>query len=200
VLKRTSKLVVAATTAIVAIMAFGPAAYAAGTGSVTPSTNLTDGQSVSVSYSGMQANGQAFISECNNDQGTDFDLFADCSFLSLTQGDIDASGNGSKNFTVKKNPTELADGDVDWRCDASGTPTGQLDANNIRVFSTCRIRVTDGDYGTTTNAFFRDISFASAPDPVVPEAPLAVLLPLGAVAVAGAAFFVLRNRKPTLSA
>ena len=198
-LKRPWKAAFVIVTTVVAVVMLGSAAYAAGSGTVTPNTGLTD-QDVTVAYSGMAPNGQAFISQCNNDQGTDFDLLADCSFLSLKQGDIDASGNGSKVFPVKKNPTELADGDVDWRCDASGTPTGQLDANNIRVFSVCRIRVTDGDYATTTNAFFRDITFAGEPEPVVPEAPYAILLPLGAVAVAGAAFMVLRNRKPALSA
>ena len=185
-----------------AVVTLGAPAFAAHT--VTPSTNLTNNQSVSVSFSGLPAFATATIMQCNNDQGLAFSVLDDCAFNAFLPANADASGAGSESYIVEKEPNGYADGDVNWKCDTTGDATGSVVVTGptggpVRVFSTCRIRVVSGVATGADNESFQNISFATAPDPVVPEAPFAALLPVGAVAVLAGGYLIVRGRKPALN-
>jgi hypothetical protein len=202
VLKKTKRTVFGVFLAAFAVLAISGTAFAAHT--VTPSENVTDGQQVTVSVTGLPANATAHVQQCNNDTGTDFDPVADCSFNGLRVLLLDASGAGTlTDFVVRQEPIGYADGDVDWKCDPTGAPDGSVSvaapAGTARVYSVCRIRVVEAPFTEQNNQSFQNISFASGtePEPVVPEAPLVVLLPLGGIALLGGAYFVLRGRNAT---
>lgn len=199
VFKRTKQLVVGAATTATGVLMLSSAAFGAHT--VTPSTNLTDGQLVTVSITGLPATSTANIIQCNNDQGAAFDVGVDCAPLSLTQEVMNASGAGTKQFAVKQEPQGYLDGDVNWRCDPTGTADGSTTiigpvGDPVRVFSVCRIRVNSGSFTASTDESFQDITFASGPGTEVPEAPYAVLFPIAGAAVAGGAYLILRGRRP----
>jgi hypothetical protein len=205
VLKKTKRTVFGVFLAAFAVLAVGAPAFAAHT--VNPSSNLSDGQQVTVSVTGLPASGTAHVQQCNNDTGTDFDPVADCSFFGLRVLLLDGSGAGTlTDFVVRKEPLGYADGDVDWKCDPTGAPDGSVTvaapAGTARVYSVCRIRVVEAPYTEQNNQSFQNISFASAvePEPVVPEAPFAILLPVAGVAVLAGAYFVLRGRGPATAA
>ena len=94
------------TSGIVGVLAFASAASATGTLSVSPTTGLTNGQSVTVTASAYPASAAGAVLECNSDAAQPTVLFAgnaipvSCSnpFSSLHQ--TDASGNLSTTFAV----------------------------------------------------------------------------------------------------
>jgi hypothetical protein len=204
--KHSKRMLAGVFLSVLVVLGFSSAAMAAG--NYTPSSPLTPNAqgkaTVTVNWTGMAQNQPVIIEQCNN-VNAGFELLNDCTFLSLILVNGTANGEGNTTFTVSKVQDGWEDLSRPWVCDPSGTPdgSGPLDAEGRQVFSTCRIRVTDESRETTTRQFFLPFQFGQGepePEPVVPEAPFAVLLPLGAVAVAGGAFFVLRNRKPALGA
>lgn len=56
---------------------------------------------------------------------------------------------------------------------------------------------TAGDVSSGTNLYFTKLAAAVSPSPSVPEAPLAILLPLAALAVAGGLWLRARRASPS---
>ncbi len=87
--------------------------------SITPSTNLSGGNTVTVSWSGFAANGTPSLVQCNNSPSTGAGG-ADCEFLTL-QVASDASngaGTGSDTFTVRDSAGLASlNSRTDVRCD-----------------------------------------------------------------------------------
>ncbi len=179
------------------------AAFAA-TGTVTPGTVSENGQRVRVAWSGLGAGKPVFIQQCNNDTGAAYDQFVDCSLISAQErngtkyngagsgatGATDASGD-NPDYPVFTGP-EIT-GDLGWGCGPQGTPEGTL-VDGVKLYNPCRIRVTDSSLNTMTNEFFLPISFQAGPAPVIPEAKVAALLPVGGALILGTAFLVVRRR------
>lgn len=199
--KFPTKAIGGAAFAAAAVLTMGAPAFAAHT--VTPNNNLTDNQAVTVSFSGLPAFATATLMQCNNDQGLAFNVLDDCAFNAFLPSNADSNGAGSDSYVVQKEPSGYLDGDVNWKCDITGDTTGTVTAagpaGTVRVFSTCRIRVVSGNPTGADNESFQNITFAAETQPVIPEAPFAALLPLGAVAVLGGGYLIVRNRKPALN-
>ncbi len=161
-------------------------------GSVTPQGGtFTDGQTITVSGGPgtVAASSQVIVSLCaNTNSGVAFDPFNDCDFLSAANfaDPANADGSFSDFFTI-----------ID--------PAGF----DCTAALPCRLRINTGifaDVGdqafipgfvvgapvvtTTTTA---PTTTTTAPDPVVPEVPLNVLIPLGGAAAMGGAYFLVRR-------
>ncbi|MGZ4677538.1 MAG: neocarzinostatin apoprotein domain-containing protein [Acidimicrobiia bacterium] len=163
-------------------LVMAPPAGAAGTVTVTPSSNLTDGTSVTVSWTGLTPNGTPSIVQCK-DAPTTGASGADCEFLTLQVASdaSDASGHGTDTFVVH---------------DTTG-----LQALNSRTGVLCdsshagAILVLDNPNDVTTGAYKQITCTGSGTQ--VPETSFVWALPLGAAAVIGGAFFLhRRNRRP----
>jgi hypothetical protein len=186
-----------------AVVTMAAPAFAAHT--VTPQTGLTAGQGVDVTVT-LPGQASFWIGQCNNDQGPDFDSTFDCDLIGAYNRNLDAAGNRTLTgatapynaFVVRK--VQL-DPDADWACDTTGTTDGAtvVDGAGRRVYSTCRIRVWTGDKTGAENQSFQNITFAGDSQPVVPEAPFAALLPVGAVAVLAGGYLIVRGRKPAMN-
>lgn len=70
---------------------------AAGSVTVTPDTGLTDGATVTVSWTGRTPNFSPVIEQCN---AAPTNPATDCDFLTVTVSDTNASGAGSDTFVV----------------------------------------------------------------------------------------------------
>jgi hypothetical protein len=170
----------AAIVGFIALVAAAPAG-AVGSVTVTPSTNLADGTSVTVSWTGLTPNGTPSIVQCK-DAPTTGASGADCEFLTL-QVATDASnaaGAGSDTFVVHD--------------------TAGLSALNSRTGVLCdgshagSIQVLDNPNDNTTGSYKQITCTGSGAQ--VPETSFVWALPLGAVVVGGAFFLYRRNRRP----
>lgn len=216
------KAIGGAAAAAAAVLTMSAPAFAAHTIS-TSTINVGSGfvsQPVDVNVSGLSGNPSFNIALCNNDQGADFDPTFDCDLIGSRQS-ISLLADGSRVLTGTTTPFQAfavrsipLDPDADWRCAPDGTTDGATVVTaGQRVYSTCRVRVWTGGLTDTTSQSFQNVTFqavtppptttappttttAPGPDPVVPEAPYAALLPLGAVAVLGGGYLIVRNRKP----
>ena len=150
-------------------------------GSVTPQGGtFTDGQTITVSGAPgtVAGNAQVVVSLCaNTDSGVAFDPFNDCDFDSaLNFADpANADGSFSDFFTIIDPP-------VKFDCTAA---------------LPCRLRINTGVFsGVGDQAFIPGFivgTTAPVPDPVIPEVPLNVLIPLGGAAAMGGAYFLVRR-------
>lgn len=171
-----------AITGLVTLAAAAPAG-AAGTVTVTPATNLTDGTAVTVSWTGLTPNQTPSIVQCK-DAPTTGASGADCEFLTLvTASDAsNGSGAGSDTFVVHD--------------------TAGLSALNSRTEVLCdsthvgSILVLDNPNDNTTGAY-KQISCTGS-NPQVPETSFVWGLPLGAAAIGGF-FLYRRSRRPALA-
>lgn len=164
----------------VGLVAAAPAG-AVGTVTVTPSTNLTDGTSVTVSWTGLTPNGTPSIVQCKNAPTTGASG-ADCEFLTLqvAADGSNASGSGSDTFIVH-DTAGLA---------ALNSRTGVLcDASNGGS-----IQVLDNPNDNTTGSYAAITCTGSGAQ--VPETSFVWGLPIGAAVIGGAFFLYRRNRKP----
>jgi hypothetical protein len=163
------------------VMAAGAPAFGAAT--VTPNSNLNNGDLVNVNFSGFQPNEVVFINECWVAQDNPaFDPNSSCSPANGINPSANASGSGTTQFQI------WAGADPNIGESACG-----FSAPGATLVTTCYIRVAPGDFFGTSRDESYPITFATGP--AVPEAPYTVLLPLGALAVLGGAYFVVRNRK-----
>jgi hypothetical protein len=156
-----------------------------------PNTNLHDGQAISVNWSGATANQLVFISECWRPQ-TDpnfVDVTTSCSSLSINPNST-AAGTGPATFNVFVGP------DPNIGADACAFNAAQ--AAGAVLHTTCWIRIAPGDINATSGVLSLPITFA---DPNagggggVPEAPLAILLPIGAATLVAGGYFYSRRRR-----
>jgi hypothetical protein len=98
-------------------------------------------------------------------------------------------------------------GDIDWECDSTGSPAGTVDPTDYgvgptKVYNECYVVIREGspfEADPAKNELFPVRFVAGGPGPVVPEAPFAVLLPLGALAAVGGAYLILRRRQPVMA-
>jgi hypothetical protein len=139
------------------------------------------------------------VSLCSKDPGdaslspvrppdSNFDPDADCKLI--TTG---LPGAGTYNAVLKNpDPTLTA-----WACGISSDP---LSAPNQ---ATCWVRLVAPTNSATAGQIGLPVTFKLTPpdpDPIVPEAPFAILLPAGAAAVAGIGYALNRRRRLTMSA
>ncbi len=130
-----------------ATIAFAGPALAATSVSVSPSTGLSSGDSVTVTYSGFPANASLFVLECNPKAAADPGS-AHCDLTGATPTTADASGAGTAKFTVKTGT--IGDGTCTTDClvavsDAAGTNAG---AGQI-TFGSASGGTTSGSTGST---------------------------------------------------
>jgi len=192
----------AALALVLMVLGLQTMAFAAGSGTVTPNHVSVNGQRVHITWAGMAANQPIWIQQCDN-VTVGYDQTIDCSLLSAKerQATFNQTGSGQTGTTgpdVGLNPDyavfvgDEPSGDLGWACDSMGTPEGTV-IGGVTHYNPCRIRVTDSSLNTTTNEFFLPVTFDSGP--VVPEARIALLLPLGGAVVLAAAFFIVRRRE-----
>ncbi|MGQ0744962.1 MAG: neocarzinostatin apoprotein domain-containing protein [Acidimicrobiales bacterium] len=155
---RASRTKLAATLAVLAGIAFLPAAAVAAPADpeqvvVTPSTGLVDGQTVQVSFSGFTAEVPVLIRQClpNPLAGEA------CDFETLVDTVTDADGAGSFPFTLR-----TSDGSLGLPCDAANP---------------CTIAVSRFFSDFNSDAAFAPISFAKTPTRLKAAPALARLLP-----------------------
>jgi hypothetical protein len=194
---RVTRLVAGIIGVIAGVLLIGAPAWA-GSGTATPNSNLPSPATVVVTWTGMAANGAIYISQCDGSDPADpaWDSTINCSFLSQVQRAGTPTGTGSYNtFTVKLDP-----GADTFVCGPASGPTGTVQPDGRTLYNNCTIRVTDVSPDTRTREFFLPISFADQPGNQVPEAPFAILLPIGGIALIGGAYLILRGRKPALQA
>ena len=197
--------VVAALALVLGVLALQTTAFA-GSGTITPDHVTTDGQLVHITWSGMSANQSVWIQVCNGDTGLNYNQSVDCSFLSSQErnssfnttgsGATGSTGSGGLNPEFPILVGDAEGGDLGWGCRSDGTPTGTT-IGAIKYYNPCRVRVTDGSLNVTTNEFFLNYTIDTVGTPV-PEAHLAIVLPIGAALVLAGAFFIVRRReRPT---
>jgi hypothetical protein len=81
-----------------------------------------------------------------------------------------------------------------------GSPADTDPNDGLPYFENCQVRISSSNTNSTADQAFFTITLpdASTPPPSTPEAPYALLLPLGGVAAAGA-FFTVRKRRGSAS-
>lgn len=125
-----------------------------------------------------------------------FDPALDCDIVSGAFTSV-APGATTFNFLYRGTFRGDSPSDIPFAC----AEPGYTSPNAYTVLNTCFIRITTGSPGNTDNDTEVPVTFsAGGPGPVIPEAPYAALLPLGALAVLGGGYLVLRNRRSTQAA
>jgi hypothetical protein len=211
-MKRLKRFLGVAGVSAAGMIAFAGAAGAQVSVSVTPNSGLTDGQTVTVSGT-LPPNTDFVISQCNDTiSGVSFDPIADCDFVSSFTS-LDPTGTdgaysvafqvwtGTRNGFAcdENNPcririnsgvfagiTDQAFTPISFAAGGATTTTTEPTTTTTEPTTT-----TTADPGTTTTT--APTTTTTAPDPVIPEAPFAVLLPLGGAAVLGSAYLLVRR-------
>ena len=191
-MKSFPRLLAAAALPIATLIAFaGPASAVAGI-TVTPSSGIpaTGTTILTVSGTGFAPGDTAVMSLCvdaaRQAGGATFAPLTDCDTNTQTSAVDPVAANGTFSDTF----------DV-----VAGNLTNGLPCNSTHP---CRIRVSGGTFASTATQVFFDISFAApvvvtttttvaGPPADVPDAPLPILLPLGAAAVLGAGYMMVRK-------
>jgi hypothetical protein len=176
---RLSRIAAVGGVSLVALAGAGTA-HAAFT--VSPNTNLSDGDRVTVQATGISSN-IIYIMQCGKNGNADptFDWTLDCN-SSLNENPPVVGGNATGGINVFYG----AEPDLGaFTCDEN-TP--------------CWVRIAPGFPGETNSDDFQQITFkAPGPDPEIPEVPWNVLLPLtAAAALGGGALFASRRRSAKL--
>jgi hypothetical protein len=199
-LKRGIRAAVFAAASAAAVVGASGAAFGAVT--IAPNSGVTDGQFVTVTWSGYNPNEIVFINQCRKAQDDPtFNFINDCSQGTGANPSSDASGAGSAQFQIFVG-SEPVNGD--WACGVD-TVGGSV------VSNVCYVRTAPGAIAGTsrdeTASFTMDVgggttttteastTTTTIPGTDVPEAPYAALLPLGAVALIGGGYIIRRSRK-----
>jgi hypothetical protein len=165
--------------------------------SITPNPiPVSPGQqfaTVTFTYSGLPANKRLFITQCRKPHSDPtFNPFNDCSNLSeITINPVD-NPTGSGTYAVDVFRGAEPSTDVLWGCFAPGdsTPAG------YERYDTCYLRITADTQANNIDAQSSAFTFV-VEDPEIPEAPLAIALPLLAAAVIGGGILISRRRTAT---
>jgi hypothetical protein len=155
-------------TAVVVGLVGVPAAFAAAAATATPSTNLHDGQILSVSGSGLPANTTVQIMECQGTAATPPSDNTSCDGNTL---DTQATSDGSGSFV---NAAGDANGDSGFKVYALGTPGSTFNNSTIHcdVAHACVLYVGVDQNNFSAAHTFVDIAFAAPPGtPVAPSSP-----------------------------
>jgi hypothetical protein len=182
--------------ALLVSLALAPSAGAQPSGSIAPNpVAFAPGQTeapVTVNWSGQAPNKLIYVDVCKK-LSTDptFQPGQDCAPLSSINPPQTPTGSGTAAFSVFRGPDPS--GDQPWGCFAADdvAPPG------IQKFTTCYVRVTNDSLFNNNQAF--DIPFTIVESGgVIPEAPVAILLPvIGALVLIGG--FVLVRRRQALA-
>lgn len=170
-----------------------PAGAQGPTGTVNPNpVAFAPGQTeapVTVNWSGQAANKLIFVDICKKlSSDPTFNPGQDCAPLSSTNPFATPTGSGTTAYTVFRGPDPS--GDQPWGCFAAAdqAPAG------IQKFTTCYVRVTNDSLFNNNQA--ADIPFTIVESGgVIPEAPVAILLPvIGALVLIGGFMFMRRQQ------
>jgi len=182
--------------ALLVSLALAPSAGAQLSGSIAPNpVAFAPGQAeapVTVTWSGQAPNKLIYVDICKKlSNDATFQPGQDCAPLSSINPPQTPTGSGTSAYTVFRGPDPS--GDQPWGCFAADdvAPPG------IEKFTTCYVRVTNNTLFNNTQAF--DIPFTIVESGgVIPEAPVAILLPvIGALVLIGG--FVLVRRRQALA-
>lgn len=157
---------------------------------VSPGQTSAD---VTLNYSGLPAFKRLFVLQCFKPHSDPtFSYLSDCSNLSeITVNPVDnPTGNGALTIPVFRGPEPSTD--VDWGCFAEGdtVPSGYT------RYTTCYLRITADTASNNIDAQSVAFTFTEQ-DPVIPESPLTIALPILAAAVLGGGILINRRRSAT---
>lgn len=200
---KLARLAAAAAIPVLTIISLAGSASAAGSVVVTPNPVPAAGAPQAlVVGSGLTPGDQIFMSQCvdapRQANPASFNPFTDCEAVYATAAidAVDASGTFTDNFDIYTGVVRpTTQGGVGFTCDST---------------KPCRIRLSVGTFAATAGQVFAPLSIlvgtpvttttAAAttttvvdPNPVVPESPLPIMLPIGAAAVLGAGYMMLRK-------
>jgi hypothetical protein len=179
-------------------------------GLLTATQAAGSGESIIINFSGFAPNTnginyQAML--CSPKANTPgYDALLECINLNASPV-LSTTGSGVINAKVGDggNYARTQNADRIWECDATGSPAGITDNTDYgsgpsKLFNRCFIVVREqgGGNDPSKNQLFPVEFVADEPDPVIPEAPYGVLLPLGGLAAAAGAYVVLRRRTPAV--
>lgn len=165
---------------------------------VTPNQDLTAGATVTITGTGLSPGQLGFVYECFESDTTKptFDFANDCYSYSQVTFVADASGNATISGYQILAETDQVNGEYACGRETPGTE-GTLPPENVR--DTCYIRINSNTPQDNATDQFFPIEFVYNDVPI-PEAPYAALLPIGALAVLGGGYLVLRNRRSPTAA
>lgn len=157
-------------------------------------------QSFTVSASGFTAGQQVYIEQCDGvaPSTSGWNPTEHCDLGTSPSAVIaDSSGNVSfpaNNANFGFTPFKGLSPQGLFTC---GSPTDTNPNDGLPFYKNCQVRVSTSNTSVTSDQTFFTITLpdAETPPPSTPEAPYAVLLPLGAAATAGGAFLYLRKRR-----
>ncbi|MFN8019165.1 MAG: hypothetical protein U0P45_13730 [Acidimicrobiales bacterium] len=194
-------------------MALGLAATPAFAGSITsPSSNpytvpgdaTGTPQSFTITASGFTAGQQVYVEQCDGVASTTsgWNPTEHCD-LGTSPSPKTADSSGNVTFTANDpnwgfTPFKGLSPQGLFTC---GAPADTDPNDGIPYFENCQVRVSSSNTAVTADQTFFTITLpdAATPPPSTPEAPYAVMLPLGAVVAVGAYFGIkkLRADQPT---
>ena len=118
---------------------------AVGSVTVSPNTGLTDGATVTVSWSGLRPNFTPLIEQCN---AAPTDPNRDCDFLTLVTSESNGTGSGSDTFTVFAGlgPSHL------FACDIQNACTIRVADDPVDVTTGAQAPITFSTTATTTSS------------------------------------------------
>jgi hypothetical protein len=194
---KLARLAAAAAIPVLTILSLAGSASAAGSVVVTPNPVPAAGAPQAlVVGSGLTPGDQIYMSQCvdapRQANPASFNPFTDCEAVYATAAidAVDASGNFTDNFDIYTGVVRpTTQGGVGFTCDST---------------KPCRIRLSVGTFAATAGQVFAPLTFEVGtpatttttvvdPTPVVPESPLPIMLPIGAAAVLGAGYMMLRK-------
>jgi hypothetical protein len=195
---KLARLAAAAAIPFLSVIGLAGSASAAGSVVVSPNPVPAAGAlNAVITGTGWTPGDQLFISQCvdvaRQAGGAVFNPATDCEANTAAPGvdNANAAGAINENFDIVAgvvSPT--TSGGQGFTCNATNP---------------CRIRISAGTFLDTANQAFAPITFEAGtgattttttvvgPNPVVPESPLPIMLPIGAAAVLGAGYMMLRK-------
>lgn len=171
---------------------------------VVPGDSSGNPQPFTITGTGFPAGSQVYVEQCDGVSPTDpsWDPAADCdNGTSPAAAIADASGNVT---------FDAADPNHAFHPFKDSSPSGMFNClspndpdpgNGLTSYRNCQVRMSTNNAAATSDQAFLAIQLpdAATPPPATPEAPYAVLLPLGAVALTGG-FVLFRKRRTTAPA
>ena len=148
---------------------------------------------IDISWSGAVPGQVIYLDICKKSiSDPTFKVSQDCSMLggNAINGTQSGAGTHRHAFFYGADPAEEP-----WGCfaaDDTAVPSG------VEKFTTCYVRITDTSISNNdadTEVPFTFVLEDGGPDPVVPEAPVAILLPAAGVRVALGGFVLVRRRQ-----
>jgi hypothetical protein len=202
-----ARLAAAAAIPVLSIIGFAGSASAAGSITITPANPLpaAGAPGATVTGSGFTPGDVLFFSQCvdaaRQAGGASFNPLTDCEpslSAAVNTGDaVPASGSFTDTYDIASgNILPVSSGGVGIVCDDTHP---------------CRLRISVGNFDTTAGQVFAPLTFAAGspvttttvaatttttlvtPPNNVPESPLPIMLPIGAAAVLGAGYMMLRK-------